>query len=208
MVAGVIAIKGKGKNGERALFYETKGIVDALLEKLGIDDVWYDDYQPAPEYSDERFWHRGRTAVIKVGDATIGTVGETAPALLHLYDIHERVVMFELDCAKLTNLAQEKRAYRPIIKFPAVERDIAVVVPAETKIDRVQYAIEVAGGELLLDSDLFDIYEGEHFEAERKSLAFHLIFQSSERTLTDSEVNGIFNKIVGAIEAEKWEVRK
>ncbi len=207
MIAGVIATKGKGKNGASELFYEAKGIVDALLEKLGIDDAWYDDYLPSPEYSDERFWHRGRTAVIKAGDATIGTVGEAAPALLHLYDIAERVALFELDPAKLTELAQEKREYRPIIKFPAVERDIAVVVPAETKIDRVQYAIEMAGGELLSGSDLFDIYEGEHLEEAQKSLAFHLIFQSPARTLTDAEVNGTFKKITDALISEEWDVR-
>lgn len=207
MAAGVIAAKGKGKNGESALFYEAKGIVDALLEKLGIDDTWYDDYQVISDYSDERFWHRGRTAAVKVGDATIGTVGEAAPALLHVYDIHERVAMFELDCAKLMELAQEKREYRPIGKFPAVERDIAVVVPSETKIDRVQYAIETAGGELLSGSDLFDIYEGENLEAAQKSLAFHLIFQSSIRTLIDAEVNDVFKKITAALESEEWDVR-
>lgn len=207
MVAGIIAQKGKNKDGDSALFYEAKGIVSALLEKLGIDDAWYDDYVPFLEYSDERFWHRGRTAAIKVGDMTIGTLGETAPTLLHAYDITERVAMFELDCAKLTELAQEKRAYRPIVKFPAVERDIAVVVPAETKIDRVQYALEAAGGELLSDSDLFDIYEGEHLEAAKKSLAFHLLFQSSSRTLTDGEVDAAFQRIVATIRHEGWDVR-
>ncbi|MEK7494128.1 MAG: phenylalanine--tRNA ligase subunit beta, partial [Patescibacteria group bacterium] len=230
MVAGIVAQKGKEKDGGRALFYEIKGIVDALLEQLGIDDVWYDDYLPSPEYSDERFWHRGRTAVIKVGDATIGTVGEAAPALLHLYDVAERVAMFELDCAKLADLAQEKRAYQAIMKFPAIERDIAVMVPSETKIDRVQYVIEAAGGELLSDSNLFDIYEGEsirkdaqdcdflcledsrhenreHLEAAQKSLAFHLIFQSPVRTLTDAEVNTVFKKITDALKSEEWDVR-
>jgi len=81
--------------------------------------------------------------------------------------------------------------------------------------------IETAGGELLLDSDLFDIYEGnprteraeqssydgENLEADQKSLAFHLIFQSQERTLTDNEINGIFKKIIKAIESEGWKVR-
>ena len=66
--------------------------------------------------------------------------------------------------------------------------------------------IEIAGGELLLDSDLFDIYEG-NLEAEQKSLAFHLIFQSPERTLTDKEVDGLFAKIVKAVQEAGWEVR-
>ena len=88
-----------------------------------------------------------------------------------------------------------------------MERDIAVIVPSSVKVDDVQQVIETAGGELLMDSNLFDIYE-ENLEAERKSLAFHLIFQSQERTLTDNEINGIINKIMKAIETEGWEVRK
>jgi len=167
-------------------------------------------------------WRAGRTAEVRVGDRVIGRVGEINPRVLRSLNISKRAVAFEFYLKDLIELAEEKVMYRPISKFPAVERDIAVFVPTSVKVDDVQQVIETAGGELLLDSDLFDIYEGnprteraeqssydgENLEADQKSLAFHLIFQSQERTLTDNEINGIFKKIIKAIESEGWEVRE
>ena len=179
---------------------------DLLLEKIGIDrEVWYDEYAPGLE-EERQIWHGGRTAEVKVSDRIIGRVGEINPRVLRSFDIPKRVVAFEFYVKDLVELAEEKAMYRPISKFPAVERDIAVLVPVSVKVDDVQQVIETAGGELLLDSDLFDIYE-ENLEAEQKSLAFHLIFQSSERTLTDKEVDGLFAKIVKAVQEAGWEVR-
>jgi len=166
-------------------------------------------------------WRAGRTAEVRVGDRVIGRVGEINPRVLRSLNISKRAVAFEFYLKDLIELAEEKVMYRPISKFPAVERDIAVFVPTSVKVDDVQQVIETAGGELLLDSDLFDIYEGnprteraeqssydgENLEADQKSLAFHLMFQSQERTLTDNEINGIFKKIAEAINAEGWEVR-
>ena len=206
MITAICAEKtSTGKEGK--LFYEAKGIADTLCEKMGINDVWYSDFQKASVYTDGRFWHQGRAAEIKIGDRTLGVVGEIDPVLLHAYDISERVAAIEIDHETLVACAQEKKEYRPIPKFPAVERDIAVVVPAETKIDSVQYTIEAAGGELLVSSDVFDIYEGEHIDAAQKSLAFHLIFQSPARTLTDEDVDEAFVAIVSALRREGWDVR-
>src|SRR3989344_2974337 len=215
-IGDVFLLENRGKVLERTIlagvvfdaeFYEMKGVSDLLLEKIGIDrEVWYDEYAPGPE-EEKQVWHGGSTAEVKVGDRIIGRIGEINPRVLRSFDIPKRVVAFEFYVKDLVELAEEKAMYQPISKFPAVERDIAVLVPASVKVDDVQQAIETAGGELLLDSDLFDIYE-ENLEAEQKSLAFHLIFQSSERTLTDNEINGIFRKIVEAIKAERWEVRE
>lgn len=209
VLSGIIAEK-KGEGSPRAeIFYEAKGFTDALLEKLGVDEVWYDDFHSPAEDEESRFWHKGRTAEIKAGDRRVGTVGEIHPELLLALGIEkQRVVAFEIEVAALLDLVEEKRAYRPISRYPAVERDVAVAVPFEVKIDTVQEVIERAGGELLEDSDLFDVYEGEHLEAEEKSLAFHLIFQSFSRTLTDGEVNVLVHTIIRALEAEGWEVRK
>jgi len=205
-----------------AEFYELKGVADLLLEKIGVNhEVWYDEYAPGLE-EEKQIWYGSRTAEVRVGDRIIGRVGEINPRVLHSFDIQGRAAAFEFYLKDLIELAEEKVIYRPISKFPAAERDVAVLVPAGVKVDDVQQAIETAGGELLSDSDLFDIYEGnprterteqssydgENLEADQKSLAFHLIFQSSERTLTDNEINGIFKKIVEAIESEGWEVRE
>ena len=215
-IGDVFLLENRGKVLERTIlagvvfdaeFYEMKGVSDLLLEKIGIDrEVWYDEYAPGPE-EEKQVWHGGSTAEVKVGDRIIGRIGEINPRVLRSFDIPKRVVAFEFYVKDLVELAEEKAMYQPISKFPAVERDIAVLVPASVKVDDVQQVIEIAGGELLLDSDLFDIYEG-NLEAEQKSLAFHLIFQSPERTLTDGEINGIFKKIVEAIKAEEWEVRE
>lgn len=207
MIAAVCAEKTNGADRGGKLFYEAKGAADSLCEKMGITDVWYSDFQKTSAYTDGRFWHHGRAAEIKTGDRTLGVMGEIDPALLHAYAISERVAAIEIDHETLASCAQEKKEYRPIPKFPAVERDIAVVVPAETKIDTVQYTIEAAGGELLVASDVFDIYEGEHIDAAKKSLAFRLTFQSSSRTLTVNEVDALFVKIAAALRQEGWDVR-
>ena len=174
------------KNGERlslsainnkADFYEMKGIVDALLEGLGIADFYY---QESAE----------KTADIRVGNADIGVVDHNH---------------FELDFDELARLADEAVEYSPISKYPAIVRDIAVFVPLNEKVDNVLDIIENTAGKLLVDTDLFDVYENK----ERKSLAFHLIFQSPEKTLTDDETNVIMKKVFEAMEANPdWEVRK
>lgn len=205
MIAAVFAEKTGGHDGK--VFYEAKGAVDSLCEKMGIADVWYDDLNEISEYSDAGFWHRGRSAEIKIGNTVIGVVGEIDPALLHMFDIAERVAAIEIDHGAFAACVEKEKEYRPIPKFPAVERDIAVVAPREVKIDTIQNVLESAGGALLIDSDLFDIYEGEHIDASQKSLAFHLVFQSSERTLTDADVDVAFAAIVLALRREGWDVR-
>mgnify|MGYP001576012319 FL=1 len=112
---------------------------------------------------------------------------------------------FEFDFDELARLADESAEYNPISKYPAIVRDIAVFVPPNEKVESVLDIIENTAGKIMVETDLFDIYEND----ERKSLAFHLIFQSPEKTLTDEEVNAVMEKIFAAIEAnDDWEVRK
>jgi len=94
-----------------------------------------------------------------------------------------------------------------IWSFPAIIRDVSLVVPAGVRIQDVENALWEAAPKILADTDLFDDYEGEGMPDGKKSLAFHLIFQSEERTLTDAEVNREFDKIVKAVKAKGWEVR-
>ena len=99
---------------------------------------------------------------------------------------------FEFDFGELIKLADESAEYEPISKYPAIVRDIAVLVPLNEKVENVLDVIENTAGKIIVDTNLFDIYENE----ERKSLAFHLIFQSPEKTLTDEEVNGVMEKFL------------
>lgn len=166
-----------GARNNRADFYETKGLVDAVLEGLGIADFYY---QESVE----------NVADIRIGNADVGVVDHNH---------------FELNFEELARLANETTEYDPISKFPAIVRDVAVFVPLDEKVDNVLNIIENTAGKLLVNADLFDIYEND----ERKSLAFHLVFQSSEKTLTDEEINSIMRKVFEAVEFNSdWEVRK
>ncbi len=166
-----------GVVSSRADFYEMKGVADTLLEGLGIDDFYYKD-------------HDNRVAEVHADGKTIGHIDTNS---------------FEFDFDELVKLADESVEYEPVSKYPAIVRDIAVFVPLNEKVENVLDVIENTAGGLLVDTDLFDIYENE----ERKSLAFHLIFQSPEKTLIDEEVNVVMQKVFEAVEANPdWEVRK
>ena len=190
-------------------FYQLKGVIDLLLNKLGISNIWYDDYQPTPEESEISIWETKRCAEIKVDQEEIGFLGEISSKILENLNIKNKVTIFDIDFEKLSKLASEEHEYRPISKYPAAIRDLAILVPRETRVEEVLNKIETAGGLLLRDIDLFDIYEGEELPEGKKNLAFHIIYQAQDRTLTSQEIDEIQNKIIQVLEKEKeWEVRK
>lgn len=194
----------KAEKYEAESFYHLKGAVDLLFAKLGIDDLWYDTAVDSPVDS---FWKKERLAEIKAGNEKFGFIGEIHPDVLRKMDVKTRVAVCEIDFEKLAKFASEEREYVPPPKFPAAVRDIAILLPKWTSVDEVQSAIETAGGKLAVDSDLFDIYEGAGLPSEKISMAFRIVFQSPEKTLTDEEVDKIFKKIVAAIEENGWEIR-
>ena len=139
----------------------------------------------------------------------LGMIGEIHPAILENIKSKARIVCAELMFDSLWKLADGEQQYRPVGKYPAVKRDIAVMVPFNTKTEDITNVIEAVGGGLLIDTDLFDYFQDEEMrDAETKSLAFHLVFESPERTLTDEEVQALVNAIIQALEEKNWEVRK
>ena len=164
-------------------FYRLKGIAETLLNKLRITDVWYDEASG-----------KNVRAEVKAGNDLLGWLDDN---------------IFELDFEKIVELATEERIYLPPSKYPAVVRDVALLVDRGTKVVEVLNLINAAGGSLVRDVDLFDMYEGEQIPDGKKNLAFHIIYQSDDHTLTDKEVNLLQEKIVKALEEEGgWEVRK
>lgn len=205
----VLCYAAKGEEGAE-LFYTLKGVIDAMLESLGIVDHWYDDSADyKPQTVNHKLFHPYRTAEIKIGNEKIGTVGELHPEVLKNLKIKTRIIAAEFDFEALVNMAQAEHEFIPPSKFPAIVRDIAVNVPDNTKTEEILNIIETAGGALLQDTDLFDYFQDEAMRGnEEKSLAFHLVFQSPERTLKDEEVEKIMGSIVKAVEEMGWEVRK
>lgn len=198
----------KEKHQDAREFYRLKGVSDSLLNKLGLSDIWYDDYILETKL-ESQILHPNRRAQIKVGDDLLGMIGEINPEILRQLEIKYRVAGLELDLEKLTQLATEEKIYQPPSKYPAVVRDIALLVEPGTKVVEVLNLINAAGGELVRDVDLFDIYEGEEIPEGKKNLAFHIIYQADDHTLTDREVDKVHTKIVQTLESEGgWEVRK
>lgn len=190
-------------------FYQLKGVVDLLLNKLGISNVWYDEYKPTPEESKNFVWHPKKCAEIKVDGKEIGFLGEISPRVLDGLNIPEKVVLFDIDFEKLSKVSSEEHEYQPISKFPAAVRDIAVLVPRKVKVVEVLNKINASGGPLIRDIDLFDIYEGEELPQGKKNLAFHIIYQAENRTLSSKEIDEIQVKIIKNLEKNsQWQVRK
>jgi len=179
----VIEKKKLGVVSFPADFYRLKGVIDTLLNKLRITDVWYDE---ATE--------KNIRAEVKVGNDLLGWMNDNT---------------FELDFEKIVELATEERTYLAPSKYPAVVRDVALLVERGTKVIEVLNLINAAGGHLVRDVDLFDMYEGEEIPQGKKNLAFHIIYQSDDHTLTDKEVNKLQEKIINALDKEGgWEVRR
>ncbi len=190
-------------------FYETKGVIDLLLNKLGLSNVWYDEYKATPEESKSSIWHPKRCAEIKVGQEEIGFLGEISPKIIEQLKLKSKVVVFDFDFEKLQKSASEETEFQPISSYPAAVRDIAVLVPREVLVETVLNKINTAGRGLIIDVDLFDIYEGEEMPEGKKNLAFHIIYQAQDRTLSSKEIEEIQNKIIKALDADpEWEVRK
>lgn len=190
-------------------FYEIKGIVDLLLNKTGVGDVWYDGYRNTEEKNNLNWWNPDKCAEIKIGQERIGFLGEISQKVLNEFRIQGKIVFFDILFDKLFKLTSEEREYRPISKYPSAVRDIAVLVPRKTKTQEILNIIERAGGNIIQDVDVFDIYEGEELPDDKKNFAFRIIYQSEDRTLSSKEIEEIQNKIINALEENpEWQVRK
>jgi len=202
-ISAVVVNKNNRRPAE-ALF-ELKGLVSVLFEKLGIDDFWFDDV-----ISGKNQWliwtNSARRAEVKVGDKIVGWLGEINQEILSAMEIKEKPAVFELDIARVKELASEERFFQPPSKYPAIMRDLAVAVDNAVKTESILNVIETAGNGLLQDVDLFDIYDG--LAENKKSLAFRLTFQSDERNLNDEEINKLMEKIIKTVEEKGWEVRR
>lgn len=209
-----IAFGFLSKNKKDVPFFELKGIVSSLLESFGIDDFYFDNVPDVTNINSEKrgqiIFHPYRSAEIKTESAVLGIIGEVHPRVLEAFGIKSVAGVVELSFAKLYEAVASERRYKEISKYPAIIRDIALLVPLDTRVVEVEDVIENTGGELLQKTDLIDLYEGAELPDGKKNFAFRLVFQSFDRTLTDEEVHVIVEKITKTLEAEnpEWEVRK
>ena len=169
-------------------FYYLKGMSEQIAENFNLN------FEFLPE-TEVVFLHPGRAARIKVQGNTIGTIGELHPLVKESYEIDNPVYLLELDLDKISNIYDAHIDYREIGKYPTVERDLAILLKEDLNVNEAEKIIERSGGELLKDFHLFDVYRGKQVPEGYKSLAFSLVYQSLEKTLTDLEVNEIHERI-------------
>ncbi len=187
-------------------FYTLKGEIEWIFSSFGIADVSFVEIHA----KDKKWWHPTRSAAIHLGGKRIGVLGELNPLFLERFGIKRSVIAGELDWdAILLQAIVDERVYQPLPRYPATLRDIALFVSFETRVADVLNVIQRVGGEWVRDVDLFDMYEGEELPEGVKNLAFHVVYQKNDRTLSSGEVDELHRKIGKALEKELGaEIRK
>ena len=183
-------------------FFTMKGVVEEFLEKVGI--TCRKTYSPE---SGKPFLHPGRQADIYCGETLVGYLGEVHPTVAATYGIGERAYLAVLDMPEIVALATYDRKYQGIAKFPAVTRDISMVVPKSILAGQIEEMIIKRGGQNLEGCELFDIYEGAQIKAGFKSMAYSITFRAKDRTLGEGDITAAMKKIWNGLESMGIEIR-
>lgn len=183
-------------------FFTLKGVIEEIFDKLGMTDrITYDPQAGKP------FLHPGRQAEISYHGQVMGYLGEVHPEVLDNYSIGDRAYVAVLDMPKVVECASFDRKYTGIARFPAVTRDISMVMDKNIMVGQVEAVIEKKGGKLLESYHLFDLYEGSQIAEGKKSVAYSITFRAQDRTLEDKDVNEIMEKILGELKSMGIELR-
>ena len=181
-------------NNKTVDFYMMKGIVEAIMSMFGLENNRYMFEKLTKSYSQQTIFHPGKSAVLKVNGKEIGLLGEIHPTTLKKEGI-DPTVYFEMDLSAFVDIKTSKAKYSPVSKFPSVTRDIALIVKDEVSVADIIKSMKKAGGSLLTNVDVFDVYKGEHVNEGYKSVALKMTFVDPTKTLVDSIINELFNKI-------------
>ncbi len=177
-------------------FFDLKGICENMFENMYVNDVEF------TAKSDNPTFHSGRTAKITAEGEEIGIIGQIHPLVARAYGIGTDcyAAMIELD--KMLSHTHEDVKYTALPKFPAVTRDIAVLVDKDVPVAEIRKIIIKSSKKLLEETELFDVYEGERIPEGKKSVAYNIKFRAADRSLTNDEINVVFDKIVRNLETE------
>jgi phenylalanyl-tRNA synthetase beta chain len=184
-------------------FYDVKGCVEDLLEVLQIKGVKFERAEDIP------FLHPGKASRIFKEKEVLGILGEIHPQVLGHYEIHGRAYLFEIDFERMVKWAGEGKRFSPLPKFPAVYRDLSMVVDEDLEVAKVAEAIWMLQQPFIDEVSLFDVYLGAPIPRGKKGISYRVRYQASDRTLTDEEVNRYHEKIIFQLmEIFKAELRR
>ncbi|MBF0292394.1 MAG: phenylalanine--tRNA ligase subunit beta [Nitrospinae bacterium] len=184
-----------GRAGKRD-FYHLKGVVQSVLDFLGIGGVC------ALSPSDHPFYYPKRQSDIIINGRAVGHFGQIHPETLESYSVPQEIFVFEIDLDGLAAVKPAPKIYSQLSRFPSVKRDIALVVDTSVTCESLIYSIRSHGAPYAREVEAFDIYRGERLGADKKSLAFFMEFRDDTRTLTDEEADRIFEKIVVGVKED------
>ncbi len=183
-----------GMYGGGVDFFKAKGVAEEVMKRSGVENYEF-------EQSSEFFgYHPGRCAKITIGGEMIGVLGEVHPKVQQNYGIGTRIYAFSINTDKLFANAQLDKHYKPLPKYPAVTRDIAVICSKDIPVAALEKAIKEGAGKHLESVKLFDVYEGKQIAPGLKSAAFSLTLRSAEGTLTDEQAASAMNKAIKSLE--------
>ena len=184
-------------------FFTMKGVIEEFFDKVGMTKkAVYDPKAGKP------FLHPGRQANVIYEGETVGYLGEIHPAVAETYEIREKTYIAVLDMPKIVEAATFDRKYEGIARFPAVTRDLSMVVPKEILAGQIEAMIEQRGGKILEGYHLFDIYEGAQIKEGFKSMAYSIVFRAKDRTLEESDITAAMKKILNGLESMGIELRQ
>ena len=176
-----------GMYGEDEDFFTLKGVLESIFDSFGV--------QPSYALSAETYLHPGRQATASLGNTVLATFGEVHPDVTANYDIDVKVYVAEIDLQALFAIEQKPILYKALPRFPAVERDLALLCDEDLPVASIENIIRQAGGKMLESVDLFDVYQGAQIDAGKKSVAYSLKFRVPDRTLSDEDIDPVLNKI-------------
>ena len=185
-----------GTYGANVNFFTVKGLVEAILRDLRAENVHYEACTANPSY------HPGRCAEVYAGDELIGVFGQIHPLVAANYGADAEFYCAELSLEKLMAASGSDPVYKPLPKFPAVTRDIAIVCDKAIPVAKLIGCIMSAGGQYLKDCALFDIYTGSHIAQGKKSVAFSLTLRADDQTLTDDHAEETMKSVLDALERD------
>ena len=189
-----------GAYGKEESFFTLRGAVTRLLNALGIE--------AAPERDTEPYLHPGRTARLVAEGETVCVLGEIHPAVGERFELQGRAYLAELDLDQLLRMEKPMGTVKPMPRYPAVTRDLSLVMSESTEVGPLLADLRKAGGAILEDAKLFDIYRSPLLGVDKKSIAFSFVFRAPDRTLTEADVAKSMEKLLAAAQAHGAVIRQ
>ncbi len=196
-----------GMYGNGTDFYSVKGVVEELLDTLGISEYEIEAAGEGCGFDEVSAFHPGRVAVAKVDGKPLAVFGELHPDVLETYGIGVRAYAAKVLITELLDIDIPEKTYKPLPKYPATTRDISLICGDEIPVASLEKLIKEAVGGILEKVTLFDVYRGEQIESGKKSVAFSVAMRSHDGTLTDEQADAAMKRVVKALSKINAEVR-